>query len=111
VQTIYRNGVVGSYGQGREQQMLQPEVLAARPCWQVRTVSDNRRRPTHGAAHLLVFEVGGEFLRTAGRPPYGHCCRCRMVSLSRAQGDAIGISDGAGLELPDPGWTPNVILT
>ena len=111
VETIYRNGVIGSYGAGREEQMLQPEVLAARPFWQIRTVSDGRRRETHGAVHLKVFEVGGEFLSTSGRPPYGFNCRCRAVAISRKRAEAIGISDGGGFDLPDPGWTANVILT
>jgi hypothetical protein len=107
VETIYRNGVLGSYSRGRQQQMLQPEVVAARPYWQIRTVRDSRQRTTHGAVHGLVLAVSDPFWRSAGPPPWGFNCRCRFISRTAAEAEAIGITDGSTITgLPDPGWTP-----
>jgi SPP1 gp7 family putative phage head morphogenesis protein len=80
VETIYRTNVMGAYSDGRKAEMVQPDVLAARPIWQARGVGDSRTRPAHKAAHGLCFAAGD-----ASWPgtPWGYNCRCRIISRSQ----------------------------
>jgi SPP1 gp7 family putative phage head morphogenesis protein len=107
IETIFRNGTMGSYGQGRVSQMSQPSVMAARPYWQCYTVQDARVRKTHSAMHLKALKADDPFWQ-GGAPPWGHNCRCRIVSRSKAEVESRGIEVITGssvTDLPDPGWT------
>lgn len=106
VEVVYRNATMASYATGRDVQMRQPAVLEARPYWQIVTVADSRRRPTHGAVHGKVLHYGDAFW--AAGPPFGHNCRCRKVSRSAADIERLGLEVITGADisgLPDPGWT------
>lgn len=106
VETIFRNNVMGAYSSGRVAQMTQPAVLAARPYWQIMGVSDARSRPAHKRALNKVLRADDPFWKKA-KPPFGHMCRCRMVSRSAADVERLGLTvvSGASLTgLPDDGW-------
>jgi len=104
VETIFRNGTMASYARGRQKQMLQPNVLKRLPFWEIVTIRDSRRRTTHGKAHGKVLSVYDPFWQTVGTPPWGHNCRCRVITRSRKRAEAKGITDGSSIVgLPDPG--------
>lgn len=102
VEIIYRQNVVGAYNDGRHAEMTQPDVLAARPIWQVRGVGDSRQRPTHREANGLCYAANDP---SWPRPPFGFACRCRQISRSQrwfsASGKALS-APPAGL--PDEGF-------
>ncbi len=106
VELVFRNNVMGSYHEGRDKQMRQPEVLASRPYWQILGVDDARTRPSHRAAHGKVLRADDPaWSRIA--PPLGHNCRCRKVSRSDRDMKRLGLTvvSGATIKgLPDPGW-------
>lgn len=105
-ETVMRNGVMGGYADGRRAQMTQPEVLAARPYWQVLGVDDTRTRKTHKAAHGKVLAATDAFW-TRAPLPWGHNCRDRAISRSERDLRRLGLSVtiGASLRgLPDEGW-------
>lgn len=106
VETVFRNGVMGAYGDGRRAQMTQPAVLAARPYWQILGVDDARTRPAHRRAHNKVLHASDPFFAKAG-PPFGHNCRDRVVSRNAKDLQRLGLTPtiGAALSgLPDEGW-------
>ena len=106
VETVFRNGVMGAYSDGRKAQMTQPTVLAARPYWQILGVDDARTRPAHRKAHGKVLPASDPFFTRAG-PPFGHNCRDRVVSRSAQDLKRLGLTPtiGAALQgLPDEGW-------
>ena len=104
VETVFRTNVMSAYGGGRARQMMQPEVLAARPYWQILGVTDSRQRPTHRAVHQVVLRADDEFWLTA-YPPFGYNCRCRVRSLGEAEGAKLVRSGSSIRDLPDPGFT------
>jgi hypothetical protein len=111
VETVFRTNVLGSYGQGRVRQMTQPDVLDARPFWQILGAGDGppRQRRTHQAVHGLVLRASDPFWQSA-YPPFGHNCRCRTRSLSLRQG-AGKVQEGKGgpfSRLPDEGFASGI---
>jgi SPP1 gp7 family putative phage head morphogenesis protein len=107
VETVFRNGVMGSYSDGRRAQMTQPAVLAARPYWQILGVDDSRTRPNHKAALGKVLAADDPFFDRSG-PPFGHNCRCRARSLSDKDLERMGLKPTVGAQLrglPDEGWS------
>lgn len=109
VETIFRTNVMASYGGGRAKQMLQPDVLEARPYWQIVTVNDGppRQRKTHQAVHLVVLRADDPFWRTC-YPPFGFNCRCRVRSLGEREGAELVVSGSSIKNLPDPGFTSGI---
>lgn len=108
IQTVFRTNVLGAYNAGRHERMSQPEVVRARPYWQIRTVSDHRRRPTHAQADGVIMRADDPFWKRA-YPPFGFSCRCRVVSLSEKQASKMTISTGSSINyLPDPGFTSGI---
>lgn len=106
VETVFRNGVMGAYSDGRRAQMTQPAVIAARPFWQILGVDDARTRPAHRRAHNKVLHASDPFFAKAG-PPFGHNCRDRVVSRNAKDLQRLGLTPtiGAALSgLPDEGW-------
>lgn len=109
IETIYRNGVRSSHSRGQMIQRLDPDIRAAFPYWEIRTVPDDRRRNEHAKLHGKVLAVDDPFWRTVGAPPWGFNCRCRLVARTRRQAERKGVTTGAELEAPDKilgkGWT------
>lgn len=105
VETIYRTNVMTAYGAGRKAEMTQPQVLKARPYWQIRGVRDDRQRPSHAAAIGIVLEATDPFWKRA-YPPFGFNCRCRVISRSAKWVEINGVHVGpAPTGLPDDGWS------
>lgn len=107
VETVFRNAVMGSYADGRHEQMTQPAVLRARPYWQVLGVNDDRSRRTHAFMHRKAMLASDPFW-TAVRFPWGHNCFLPdtriggvVVGASRAMfsGDAVEVSTKQGRRL------------
>lgn len=123
VENIFRTNMQSAYMAGRFEQMKR--VAKARPYWKLVAVRDRRTRQTHLAVDGLVFPHDHPFWDT-WYPPNGFACRCVVVTLSKrqvkAQGltvqtempDTIRVVDSAtGMEsfvtpLPDKGWATNV---
>jgi phage gp29-like protein len=106
VELVFRNAAMGGYASGRDAEMKQPAVLAARPFWQVLGVDDDRTRPSHRAALGKVLRADDAFWAKAPLP-WGHNCRCRKVSRSQKDVERLGLSITTGAELgglPDKGW-------
>ncbi len=106
VEVVFRNAVGGAYASGRDVQMRQPEVLAARPYWQILGVGDARCRATHKAAHRKVLRADDSFWQRAPLP-WGHNERCRKVARSAEAVKKLGLEVVAGSSLqglPDEGW-------
>lgn len=112
VEVVYRNATMGAYASGRDAQMSQPEILAARPYWQVLGVDDDRTRPAHARAHKKVLLASDSFWKRAPLP-WGHNCRDRKVSRSARDLKRLGLTvvDGSSLTgLPDHGWNSDSLL-
>ena len=112
VETVFRNATMSSYSSGRIKQMRQPAVLAARPYWQIVGVDDDRTRPAHAALHGRCLAADDAFWK-AGFPPWGHNCRCRVVSRSARDLDRLKISVEPGATItgvPDEGWDSSGLL-
>jgi SPP1 gp7 family putative phage head morphogenesis protein len=104
VETVYRTQIASAYSTGRFVEMRQPEVMKARPYWQIFSVRDSRSRPAHAAAHGTILPADDPFWAVA-YPPFGFACRCRCVSRSQRWMDANGATVGARpAGLPDPGF-------
>ena len=106
VENVFRTNTMGAYSRGREEQMNQPSVLAARPFRQLLGVSDSRTRPFHKAAHGKVVRHDDAAVPRL-RTPLGFMCRCRWVSRSAKDVERLGLQVVAGASLgglPDEGW-------
>ncbi len=105
-ETVYRNAVQSAYARGRMTHMTQPHVLAVRPWWQVRAVRDVRTRKTHAHVNGWVMRADDPGWQ-ATAAPFGHNCRCRLVSRSDkwVQDHGPTIHTGPLPNLPDPRWT------
>jgi uncharacterized protein with gpF-like domain len=91
--------------------MRQPEVLAARPYWQILGADDDRTRPTHKAAHRRVLRADDAFWKRSPLP-WGHNCRCRKVSRSSEDLTRLGLTVSSGADLmglPDEGWDAGAV--
>lgn len=109
VETVFRTNVVGSYARGRRAQMTQPLMLKLRPFWQIFTVADARRRPTHGAMHGKAVRAEDPFW-TRAPLPWGFNCRCRVVARAEKwiEKNGVAVVEGSTITgLPDPGFEPH----
>jgi SPP1 gp7 family putative phage head morphogenesis protein len=107
VETVFRTNIMGAYSSGRIVETTQPDVVAARPYWEIRGVNDSRQRKTHFKAQGTILSADNPFWRRA-YPPFGYNCRCRVISRSKAWVDKHGgptrVPDG----LPDPGFESGI---
>lgn len=105
-ETVIQNATMAAFADGRFIQMTQPEVLAARPYWQVQCVDDRQTRHNHREQHGKVVR-GDEVAKAQKRLPWGHRCRCRFRSLTEGQVKARGLVPVPATLLagvPDSGW-------
>lgn len=108
VETIFRTNLGTAYASGRYAEMTQPDVLAALPYWQIRTVRDARQRPSHGRAHDIILPADHPFWLKA-YPPFGYNCRCRVIARTKAWVDRNNARIGpVPRDLPDPGFDSGV---
>jgi SPP1 gp7 family putative phage head morphogenesis protein len=106
VENVFRTNMANSYQAGRYTHATQPEVLRARPIWEVRTIRDARTRPTHLAVNGKMLYASDPLWQRL-YPPFGWSCRCRAVTRDASYANKVGFaSDFAGL--PDPGFTSGV---
>lgn len=100
---IFRTNVQSAYNAGHYQQMIDPDVLEARPIWVYDAVNDSRTRPTHlgmdGKAYPADHPVWDTWY-----PPNGFRCRCIVRSLSKAQAARRGIT----VETEVPAMVPRI---
>ena len=85
LETVYRTNLQTAYGAGRFRAINDPDVQAARPYWQCRSVRDDRVAVT--PCQVLagrIFRVGNSETDPI-YPPNHFNCRCAAVSLSREQ--------------------------
>lgn len=110
---VFRTNIQTAYGAGRSRAMSHPDVVAARPLWEYRTVGDGRVRASHEMLRGLIFESGNPDTDIL-RPPGGFNCRCSAVTRSR---DEIGgkrvFSQVPAGAAPDEGFRsdPQTLIT
>lgn len=104
VETIFRTNIQSAYSSGRVAEMSQPDVLKARPYWEIRAVGDSRTRKTHLKANGVILAADHPFWRQCF-PPFGYNCRCKVISRSKRWVDAHGGPTHVPMGLPDPGFT------
>lgn len=98
---IYQTNLAHSYAAGRWQQLKDPEFLHLRPYWRyIHSEAVRHPRPLHLAWHGLTLPHDHPFFLTHFAPN-GWSCRCRIVAVSRKEGEA---SARAGLGQPPEGW-------
>lgn len=88
VDNIFRTNVQAAYMAGRWKQVRAASGL--RPYGQYSAVNDSRTRPTHTAAHGMVYPLDHAFWDTWW-PPNGFRCRCNVKTLSKRQVEQRGI--------------------
>ena len=81
-ETVFRNGVMDAYNEGRHEQLLDPDVMEIFPAMMLSAVRDGRTRPLHLKADGLIFMVDDPIWRTL-RPPNGHNCREVLIPISK----------------------------
>ena len=94
--TIYRTNMQSSYMAGREREQL--SAVKDFPYWRYVAVMDSRTRPSHAALNGIVLRYDDPFW-TTHVPPNGYDCRCRKVTLSQEEVDALGIEIKKSTEL------------
>lgn len=107
VETIFRTNVNGAYASGRDVQQRQPDVLAARPYWQIQGVNDDRARAAHKAVNGHVLHHSDPFWARAPLP-WGFNERCYRTTRSAADLARLGlqVTIGSAISgLPDHGFT------
>ncbi|MCX7258021.1 MAG: phage minor head protein [Polaromonas sp.] len=98
---IYQTNMATSYAAGRRAQMSDPEVLKLHPYWRyIHSDGVLNPRPLHLEWHGLTLLASHPFWETH-YPPCGWGCHCRVVSVTRKEGEA---SARAGLGEPPTGW-------
>lgn len=107
LETVYRTNVQMAYGQGRLQQLDDPDVIAARPYVQYRTAGDNRVRLSHAMLNGVVFNRAEDPDWRRFAPPLGFNCRCSLVTVREGRFDPDMVRHSSELANlgPDPGWT------
>jgi len=107
---ILQTNLRASYGRGREERQLDPEVLRLQPYLRYVHGGATNPRPHHLALDGQVFTADTMPWST----PNGYGCTCKYVSLSSRRLEQLGLEvsplrrgdtlpNGAVME-PDPGW-------
>ncbi len=96
VDTIFRTNTLGSYSQGRYEQMTAPEILEARPYWTLRVVDDSHTSEIcrELLKQHIILPADDPFWKTH-IPPFHHCCRTEQAALTPDEAAAAGITDAA----------------
>lgn len=113
LETVFRTNLLDAYNVGRRAEMAQPERIKLRPFWRINGVGDARQRESHKRVMGWVLRADDPFWTSAGGPPWGFQCRCRVSSLSPKRAAGIKIRSGAEVRaagLPDRGFEPNALF-
>ena len=82
--TIFNTNLSTAYSAGHYQQMIDPDVLAARPYWRYVPSSSAEPRAEHQAWYGVTLPADDPWWRTH-YPPNGWGCKCGVISMSRAE--------------------------
>jgi SPP1 gp7 family putative phage head morphogenesis protein len=95
LRTMYQTNVQTAYMAGRYKRLL--ANVADRPYWRYVAVMDGRTRPAHAALNGKVWRWDDPIWQVIF-PPNGWGCRCRIVALTEAEFQALGVrlEDGRG---------------
>ncbi|MEM5789966.1 MAG: phage minor head protein [Syntrophobacteraceae bacterium] len=85
---IFNTNLRVAYQAGHYRQMMDPDVLAARPYWRYSAVMDGRTRPMHAAWNNLVLPYDDPWWKSH-YPPNGWGCRCTVVNHSGREVDRL----------------------
>lgn len=88
LRTIYQTNVQTSYMAGRYKRYVSNAV--DRPYWRYVAIMDGRTRPAHAALNGKVFRWDDPIWKVIW-PPNGWGCRCRIIALTQAEFDALGL--------------------
>lgn len=96
LRTIYQTNVQTAYMAGRYKRYV--ANAADRPYWRYVAIMDGRTRPAHAALNGKVFRWDDPIWKVIW-PPNGWGCRCRVVALTQAEFDALGLplEDGSDM--------------
>ncbi|MFL1515280.1 phage head morphogenesis protein [Pseudomonas prosekii] len=89
LKTIYQTNLQSAYMAGRKASMEQ--TTDTHPYWMYIAILDSKTRPSHRALHGQVFRHDDP-LWSAVFPPNGFNCRCRVVALSAAAVQRMGLT-------------------
>ena len=103
---IYQTNMAQSYAAGRYRQMTDPDYVRLRPYWRyIHREGVRHPRPQHMAWHGLTLSHDHPFWQSH-YPPNGWGCGCRIVPVSKAEGERsrdAGLGDSPdGCDAPDP---------
>lgn len=93
LETIYRNAIQSHYAIGRFEQQTRNAVR--RPFLMYSAINDGRTRPAHRAMNGFIAPVDDLVWKTR-YPPWGHRCRCSVISLTEKQAIARGWNGTVG---------------
>ncbi len=88
LRTIYQTNVQTSYMAGRYKRYVSNAV--DRPYWRYVAIMDGRTRPAHAALNGKVFRWDDPIWKVIW-PPNGWGCRCRVIALTQAEFEALGL--------------------
>jgi len=88
LRTIYQTNVQTAYMAGRYKRYVSNAV--DRPYWRYVAIMDGRTRPAHAALHGKVFRWDDPIWKVIW-PPNGWGCRCRVVAVTQAEFEALGV--------------------
>lgn len=103
--TIFRTNMQLMYSHGHGQWARQN--TDTHPYLMYSAVNDSRTRPAHAEMHGTILPVGHRWWATH-RPPNGWNCRCRSISLTKAEAERRGVTTRPTRAQPDEGfdWDP-----
>lgn len=99
--TIFRTNIQTAYSHGRYQQQM--SVIDSRPYWMYDAINDTRTRPTHQEMDNTILPADSAWWKSH-YPPLGFNCRCAVISLTKKQAEARGISTSEPDTAPDSGF-------
>jgi SPP1 gp7 family putative phage head morphogenesis protein len=96
LRTIFQTNVQTAYMAGRYKRYV--ANAKDRPYWRYVAVMDDRTRPAHAALNGKVFRWDDPIWKVIW-PPNGWGCRCRVVALTQAEFEALGLPLEDGSEM------------
>lgn len=95
LRTIYQTNVQTAYMAGRYKRYV--DNAADRPYWRYVAIMDGRTRPEHAALNGRVWRWDDPIWDVIW-PPNGYGCRCRVVALTEAEFQALGVALESGAD-------------